>query len=217
MAIKIGFDAKRAFNNHSGLGVYSRELISAVQRLLPESMLILFSPKIKKDIFSITENSRLRIENSSLGFLWRSCLIYFDIKKSNLNVYHGLAGELPFWIPKGVKKIVTIHDVLFERFPDDYPWIDRKIYAWKAKYACKTADRIIAVSEATKRDLIDFYQINESKIKVISVGINFNVKLDTKRPYPRNYMVCISSFLPRKNQSLLIDSFQMVVEKMDTP
>lgn len=208
--MKIGFDAKRAFNNHSGLGVYSRNFIDFIEANHSELNITLFSPKVNRKLY----NSSFSTRTSKWGALWRSFLIYFDIKKSRLDVYHGLAGELPCFIPREVKTVVTVHDLLFERFPNDYPWIDRIIYRWKAKFACKKADKIIAVSESTKRDLIHFYHIDSSKIIVCPVGINIERKINLPRLHRIDYMVCISSFLARKNQTLLIESFNLIADKI---
>lgn len=209
--MKLGLDAKRAFHNHSGLGVYSRGLISFIEKTKSNFDVILFTPKISTKLF----HSKFKIQGSKLGSLWRSILIYFDIKNHKLDIYHGLAGELPFWIPEKVKKIVTIHDVLFLRFPKDYPWIDRTIYSIKAKYACLQSDKIIAVSHATKKDIVAYYSISPDKIEVIPNCFDIDVDSNLQKPNENDYIVCISSFLPRKNQKLLIDAYISIADKVD--
>lgn len=210
--MKIGFDAKRAFNNHAGLGVYSRNLIQGIAKTNLDWQLYLFTPTIKKNLFS----TNIETISNPLGSLWRSLLIYFDIKKININIYHGLAGELPIFIPYRTKSVVTIHDVLFERFPKDYPWIDRKIYAAKAKWACRKADKIVAISEATKRDLVDYYSIDKNKIEVIPYGLPSGIDLKQSiRPHTRDFIVCIASFMKRKNQSLLAKAFLKIADRVN--
>ena len=58
-----------------------------------------------------------------------------------------------------VKSIVTIHDLIFLRYPQYYHSIDRKIYTYKFRKACENADKIIAISECTKRDIIEYFRI----------------------------------------------------------
>jgi glycosyltransferase involved in cell wall biosynthesis len=111
---------------------------------------------------------------------------------------------------------VTIHDLLFERFPSDYPFFDRFMYRLKAKYACKTADIIIAVSEATKKDLIDFYKIKSEKIVVIGIpfaqkSITIKKAIDISKPF----VICIASFIPRKNQENLVVAFEKIASIVD--
>lgn len=207
--MKLGLDAKRAFNNHSGLGVYSRGVIDEFAKNLPKEDLILFTPR--KKIWSSSLNTVM----SSFGALWRSFFIYFDLRKYEIDIYHGLAGELPFFIPHKVKAVVTIHDLLFCHFPNDYPWIDRWIYNFKAKFACKKADKIITVSEVTKHDIIHFYGIDSAKIEVIPVAIPRDVPPKNERPYAKDYIVCISSFLGRKNQDILVKAYALIKDKID--
>lgn len=207
--MKLGFDAKRAFYNHSGLGVYSRSLITSISKIISNNDIILFTPK--KKIWS----SDIRTVTSRLGFLWRSAGIYFDVLRYKIDIYHGLAGELPFFLPKSVKTVVTIHDLLFLKFPEDYPWIDRFIYNLKARYACKRADVIIAVSEVTMSDIISHYGVKPDKIKVIPVAAPSLPPTLIKRPHEKDYILCISSFLGRKNQVLLLNAYLKIANEVD--
>ncbi len=94
-----------------------------------------------------------------------------DAQQINADIFHGLSGELPLeWTEKPIKKIVTIHDLIFMRFPQYYSFFDRKIHFWKFKKAAEQADLIIAISEQTKQDIIHYLKVPESKIKVIYQG-----------------------------------------------
>jgi glycosyltransferase involved in cell wall biosynthesis len=90
------------------------------------------------------------------------------------------------------------------------------MYRIKTKYACKTADVIIAISEATKKDLVDFYKIRKEKIVVI--GLPFTQKtISIKKAFEFNrpFIICISSFIPRKNQENLIIAFEKIAHNLD--
>jgi len=88
-----------------------------------------------------------------------------------------LSGELPLkWDKAPIKKVVTIHDLIFMRFPQYYSLIDRKIHFWKFKKAAAAADKIIAISEQTKKDIIHFLKVPESKIEVIYQGCHHAFK-----------------------------------------
>jgi glycosyltransferase involved in cell wall biosynthesis len=206
--LKLGLDAKRAFNNHSGLGVYARCLIGYLEKNIQHKDIILFTPKKKN------WTANLLTIKSKLGSFWRSFSIYFDLVKNKIDVYHGLAGELPFFIPRQVKTVVTIHDLLFLRFPSDYPWLDRVFYKIKSKYACQRADRIIAISEVTKNDIISYYKIPSEKIAVISPSIPELPEVSDERPLTNDYIVCISSFIGRKNQEILIHAFEKIAHQV---
>ncbi len=212
--ISIGFDAKRAFFNNSGLGNYSRNLLSALVRYYPENSYSLFTPKTKKRII-LSDDQKFRIISPKilsgpLSPLWRMKYMINDFKKLNIQIYHGLSQELPAGLEKStVRSVVTIHDLIFLRFPQYYKWIDTKIYTWKLIHSCRIADHIVAISQQTRNDLVQFLGVPEEKISVIYQGCNTwfwnyeresSVKdIRTKYDLPEKYLLYVSSIEPRKN------------------
>lgn len=215
--MNIGFDAKRAFLNQTGLGFYSRNLISAVQEL-SSYQAILFTPRVKIS-FPLSKSTKVITPPNMLprflASIWRSFLIIFQKEIRQVDIYHGLSGELPFFLSHSVKKVVTIHDILFERFPADYPCLDRWFARLKTKNACRSADAIIAVSQGTKQDLIDFYNVNPEKIIVVSVPVTISSKAEIIKVHSRPFIVMVSSFQSRKNQILLIKAFESIADLVD--
>ena len=221
--MRIGFDAKRAFNNNTGLGNYSRFIIESLLKYAPEQEYLLYTPKTppKRRSPQPSPIGREFLASSSGGVLWRSWLINNDLMRDNINIYHGLSNEIPFGIRKsGVKSVVTIHDLIFLRYPELYPFIDRFIYNKKFKYACENADTIVAVSQQTKADMMEFYKIPSERIRVIYQDcqeifrqkIDNQVLINIKNKYSLNkpYILCVSSFSERKNQKRLIEAFQQL-------
>ena len=231
--MKIGYDAKRFFNNKTGLGNYSRTLIDTLSKYHPEHEYHLFSPKKDDSIYEdFTQENAKKGQNTEgplsthfpegfnkkIGALWRSYFIKKDVQKADIQLFHGLSGELPMSLPKDVKTVVTIHDLIHERYPQYYPFFDRKMYSWKFKSACEKADMIVAISEQTKRDIINFYKINESKIKVIyqschpqfrwsntsKLGSNYFIQ---KYKLPNNYLLYVGTINERKNLLGLLKVF----------
>lgn len=211
--MKIGFDAKRAFVNKAGLGNYSRDVIRSLHDLYPENDYVLFSTQKETNLLEksyhknlITPNKTSKISKS----YWRSYSILKEIENSKLDIYHGLSNELPLNINKSkVKKVVTIHDLIFIKFPQLYPYIDRKIYFKKFYSACKSADKIIATSNQTKLDIIKYFNVSENKIVVIyqSCNITFKKKINEldkqailkKYNLPENYILTVGTVEQRKN------------------
>lgn len=168
--MKIGFDAKRLFLNNTGLGNYSRTLVQNLKKHAPQHEYALFSPIINETYPNFNSgNYSIHTPNQKLNPFWRSWGIQQQLQSSSLDIYHGLSNELPIGIQK-IKKlqsVVTIHDLIFKKLPQTYPIIDRNIYHWKVKKALQAADKIIAISESTKRDIIDYYGTPDSKIELI--------------------------------------------------
>ncbi len=236
--LKIGFDGKRAANNLTGLGNYSRSLIQNLALQFPDNKYLVYTPKVKAakqiDAFFSQENIQLK-QPSNGSFLWRSFNILKDLIKDEVQLYHGLSHEIPFAIQHTrIKSIVTIHDLIFLRYPKYYNFIDRKLYQFKSKYACKNATQIIAISEKTKNDIVEFYDINPNKIEVIYQSCDDSFKApcpeaDLNRirltyKLPQNYLLNVGTIEERKNLKLIIqalknvnDDFKLVVIGKQTP
>jgi len=227
--MNIGFDSKRAFLNQSGLGNYSRSLIRSLVTFFPANHYSLFTTRKSKTDFSEFISSQKntsiiqpqRLIDKQLSSRWRSYGITTLLPKNNIDVYHGLSNELPFNIRKFKgKKIVTIHDLIFLRYPQLYPFIDRKIYNKKFQSACALADVIVSVSEQTKNDIIEFYSVNQEKIKVIYQSCNeifykeitkdeiWNVRLTYK--LPEKYLLHVGTIEERKNLLTIIKSLVLL-------
>jgi glycosyltransferase involved in cell wall biosynthesis len=210
--MKIGFDAKRAFLNASGLGNYSRNTLKALFHYFPENHYTLFTPEIKKKLFTSYKKFDVISPDSSLSkifkSLWRSFSLSGQLKKNKLDLFHGLSNELPDGIHKTeVPSVVTIHDLIFMRFPEFYRPIDRNIYFQKVKYACTSANKIIAISDQTKKDIVEFIKIAPEKIEVIYQSIPNkyfqdykNVEILSKYDIPEQYILAVGSIEQRKNQ-----------------
>ena len=213
--MKIGYDGKRAYQNKTGLGNYIRSLIAILTKHYPEQEYVLFAPK-KTALFNEKEfvHTSAVFPKSHAGrrfpSLWRSRWMLKDIVNAKIDVFHGVSHQLPAGINKTtVKSVVTVHDLIFERFPDTYHFDERYVHRWKIKHACKVADAIVAISKQTKDDLINYYHIREQKITVCYQSCNpiFQRKVDAeeksivKKRYglPDEYFLFVSSVAPRKN------------------
>ena len=175
--MKIAYDAKRAFSSVSGLGNYSRDLVRILSKVFPQNQYILISKKTSEKGKAILELPNVSHIKTSKGTLSRQFKMGKDAQNLDADIFHGLSGELPLkWNKKPIKKVVTIHDLIFERFPEYYTWIDRKIHFWKFKKATVAADKIIAISEQTKRDIIHYLKVPESKIEVVYQGCHQSFK-----------------------------------------
>jgi glycosyltransferase involved in cell wall biosynthesis len=222
--VKIAFDAKRAFSNVTGLGNYSRLVIQSLITQFPQHHYSLFTPR-KTEAFPQVENvdnveiiSPQSVWNKTFHSFWRSRTITSLIKNSGASVYHGLSNELPLGIENlPLKKIVTVHDLIFIRFPQYYSAVDRKIYNVKFRSACQRADTIIAISRQTKNDIVSYFGISEDKIKVIyqdchaqfKKAVDDNECMQIRKTYnlPARYFICVGTPEERKNQITVVQEF----------
>lgn len=213
--MRIGFDAKRAFLNATGLGNYSRNTLNALHRYSQNNQYVLYTPEIKANLFENYREFEVHLPENSISKifkpLWRSYSARL-LKKHKLDIFHGLSNELPYGIHKiKTPSLVTVHDLIFMRFPGFYKTIDRKIYQNKVKYACSSAQKIIAISQQTKEDIIRFINVEPNKIEVVYQSVspvfferNYLKDVLAKYNVSKNFILSVGTLEPRKNQLAIL-------------
>ncbi len=233
--MKIGFDGKRASQNFTGLGNYSRYIADILCRFYPQNQYVLYTPKKKSNKMLdrlLEKHPMLSVSYplqscwKKLNALWRVWGVTKQMQEESIDVFHGLSNELPLNIRhnKTIKSVVTIHDLIFLHYPQYYPVIDRHIYAFKFRKACQNADTIIAISECTKRDIIRFFNIPEDKIHIIYQGCDTSFafpvtdekKTEVQQRYslPKRYILNVGSIEERKNALLAVRALEEVPQEV---
>lgn len=221
--MNIGFEAKRIFHNKTGLGNYSRDLVRIINEFYPNEKLFLYNPKeVKKQLFALkSENIIERKPNSPFINYWRQKGVVKDLVSDKIAVFHGLSGEIPSGLQKqNIKSVVTIHDLIFMRYPNLYSFVDRKIHYLKFKKAAKNADVVIAISEQTKQDIIHYLKIEENKIKVVYQGcqpvfktrISSEILLEVKNKFhlPNEFLLNVGTIEERKNALSIVKAIKNI-------
>ncbi len=226
--MRIGFDAKRATANFTGLGNYSRTLIRNFETYYPEHECLLFTPVLKRvnQYPEILDHPSTRLilppawYPGLLKALWRTISLGKLASEQKIDVFHGLSGELPLSLSSGIKAVLTVHDLIFIRFPQYYKPLDRFLYRKKLESACRRADIILAISEQTKKDLIEFLGIAPEKIRVLyqTCDISFQQKVskekmaEVRRKYrlPEKYLLNVGTLEERKNTLVLLKAMTLV-------
>lgn len=230
--MNIGYDAKRLFSNHTGLGNYSRSLVQLMQHNFPEEQYHLFTPRKEKRAatraFFDSKKFHIHESKSRIKSYWRSFSITKDLAATGIDIYHGLSNELPYNLAqKNIKSVVTIHDLIFKIYPETYSISERLVYEKKFRNACNNADRIIAISQNTKNDIIRFYNIDPEKITVVyqSCEATFYTLKDAgtvaddlqKYKLPSQYFLSLGSVEERKNLKLTIRAYSQLAGKTIIP
>jgi glycosyltransferase involved in cell wall biosynthesis len=221
--MQIGIDAKRAAFNKVGLGSYSRNLIQNLARFYPIHQYYLYTPRPFMEAYRKilgSKNVHARHPAKELNRLgqwwWLAQHLPRLVADDKVQLFHGLSHTLP----SGLKcpTVVTMHDLIFLRHPEWFRWHDRLSYASRFKSAALRSDKIIAISETTKKDLIDFYGVPESKIHVTYQPCNENFRpldlsddeiLAVQKKYnlPSRFIVCVGTVEPRKNALSVAKAF----------
>ncbi|WP_291855912.1 glycosyltransferase [Marinilabilia sp.] len=214
--MRIAYDAKRVYHNFTGLGNYSRDLIRILKQFFPRNQYLLYNPKAsKKHVFDVDNKHVVEIRPKGKFFklfpsVWRQFKIVNDLKRDGVKLFHGLSGEIPTGLKQhGIKSMVTVHDLIFLRFPKFYSFFDREIHTIKARHSTRNADVVVAVSEQTKNDVVEFFGVDPSKIRVIYQGCQDIYKqkfpaeeierVRKKYNLPEQYLLNVGTIEERKN------------------
>ncbi len=227
--MRIGYEAKRVFQNSSGLGNYSRNMISLLAKYYPENSYVLFAPVIT-DLYPMPNSVEAITPTSwfskKFRSYWRLNKASKSLKNNDIDIFHGLSNLLPFGIKgSGIPSVLTVHDLIFLRYPKYYKKIDQILYRYLTTLSCHHATKILAISYQTKNDLVDLLGIDPEKIDVIHQSCNnlFYEKVEESRKetirlkfnLPNKFILCVGTIEQRKNQLAILKG--IVQENLDIP
>jgi glycosyltransferase involved in cell wall biosynthesis len=234
MITRIGIDYTAGIHQSAGIGRYTREMVNALATVTPGNG---FKPQYRLFVADQDRNfgpslpgtnftwCPSRLTERWLARLWYRLRLPLPIQywTGPLNLFHATDFVLPP-VKRGTRTIVTIHDLSFVRRPETtMPGMSLHLKKW-VPYSVQRADHVIAVSEATRQDLIDLYHTSPEKISVLYHGVNpefrpaeEKAKLKAIRQKyklgERSFILSVGTIQPRKNYQRLIRAFA----KIDSP
>lgn len=228
----IGFDAKYANAELNGLGSYSRFIINALAKACSENAYLrMYTPKRLPNKEYDKLDALPNVESMEpdgalwrkLSPLWRLLRISKDAKRGDVELFHGLTSRLPYGLARrDIRSVVTIHNLISLRYPKQSNIFERIIEYIETRSACHRADRIIAASEATKRDIAHLLGVSHEKIDVVYDGCNpiysepveIEAVEEVKRKYnlPERYLLNIGNMEERKNFGLIVEAMAELPE-----
>lgn len=166
-----------------------------------------------------------KIKSIKFPFFWTQLKFASEIWKDKPEILWMPMQSLPFIRRKKIKTVVTIHDLAFKYFPDNFPKDDLCRLNLFSAHAIRNADKIIAVSQSTKNDILKFFpEIGSEKIKVIYHGFDPDIfslpreieqenKVKKSLSIEGEYLLYVGAIQPRKNLLVLIEAFEKLKEK----
>jgi glycosyltransferase involved in cell wall biosynthesis len=231
MKIRIGLDYTAALHQSAGIGRYTRELVQALAAASTEFDYRLFvadadkvaRPALPGPNFSWRPT---RLTERWLARLWYRLRLPLRIETwtGPLDLFHAPDFFLPPVRP-GTRTLLTVHDLSFVREPETVmPGMTRHLNTW-VPHSARRADHVVAVSEATRRDLIELYQISATKITVLYHGISANFRrvedaeklAAVRHRYglgQRPFILSVGTIQPRKNYRRLVQAFARLDESL---
>jgi len=210
--MKIAIDASRAFlDKKTGIEEYVYQLIKNLRDDLNDHEVVLYlrkdgREKLKKS-FELPENWKAK--EIPFKYFWTQIGMAWEFLTNSPDVLFVPAHTIPWIHPKN--SIVTIHGLEYEHCPESYSLYSRWFHRFFIKKSCKWAKKIIAISENTKKDLIEIYGVNSKMIEVVYNGfteIANGLKSNKKRS--RNYLLFLGRIEQRKNIERIVKAFEIL-------
>jgi len=209
----IGIDGNEAnVSKKVGVSVYTLSLLNFFKKKSAKELQFKIFLREKPTNLP-EENKYFKYEIVPGKFLWSQIFLPLRLfKKKDIDVFFSPAHYLPRFCP--VPSVVTIHDLSYLYFPEDF--LKKDLFQLKnwTKYSLKQAKKIIAVSKTTKKDIIKSYGISSDKVEVIyNGGIREHIEYplwkdeETKK---NPYILYVGTLQPRKNIETLIKAFEKI-------
>lgn len=222
----MGLNISDILGSPAGIGRYTNNLVTNLLKIDKDNNYFLFSqkrlPERLRYKFSVYKNYHLIESNNPITQLWLQSVIPYLLKKYQIDIFHS-SNSTNFI--GNVKRIVTIHDVIYKRYPQYFTKktiVNLQIALWMVR---KKAHHVIANSEATRNDIIKFLKIPESKIKVIYLGVDDNFKIiknedllnriGKKYGLIKKFILSIGTLEPRKNILTILRAFYKTKARND--
>lgn len=197
--MKIGINSRIYQNANTGIPYFIESLYSGLQKIDKKNEYVFFQTKTNK---ILGKTIRLKMFLGSAGaFLFDFLFVNQLIQNEKINIYHAPSYILPLFKKKGVKYVVTIHDLSFLIFKNNESKLFNLYYKHAIRRSLRNADAVIADSESTKRDIVKFFGTGSNKIKTIHLGVKdvFFDKNKHKRIIKEKYFFSVITHPKRKN------------------
>lgn len=222
---RIAWDGRGLVGPRTGIGWYTHHLIRGFEALLEEwsadlylnhSIADTFSSRVRPRVFTYANTVRLR-------GLWENMILPWALHRHPPDVWHSPLSV----VPKKARfaRVATIHDVAFLRFPHILPREYRKYWTKRIKDSCRNADLLIAVSEATRSDVLEFFRVDPSRVTVVHEAADpfyhsapSPEEVESVRRQhnlPGDFFLFVGTLEPRKNLSFLLDVYEALLARRE--
>lgn len=229
--MKILYDARTIRHGRTGVGVYTYNLLRHLLRIDVENTYacLFLRGQVPTELQGLSACDPIEVgvdyQHHPCGEIWENLHLPRLARKLDCTLLHGPAFLVP-WVKRGLKIVVTLHDLIAYRIPHNYGFAYRKYLKVAIRRAARVADRIIVDSHCTKRDLQEILGVREERIAVVHLApspgfrvLEDAVKEQKRAAYqlPSRFVLCVGTLEPRKNQIALVKAFEIVKQRHGFP
>jgi len=230
--MKIAINTLPLYKTKVGMGRYIVELVNNVPDLDKLNNYLFYVSKENKKFFDLNKKNVEVIEIPSIltppfvKILWEHFILPISLRKNKVDLYHAPGFVLPLFdvlSSKKMKKIITVADMTFFSHSRLHVGLKNKYFRILMPASIKKADRIITISENTKKDVLAHIRIGEKKVVSIHLAVDdiFTPKKESETIAVRNkynitspYILFVGMLEPRKNLEGLLKAFASIKDKV---
>jgi glycosyltransferase involved in cell wall biosynthesis len=217
---RIGVDARHLSEKITGIGRYTLEILSRLTLTGHEWFLYSHKPIIIGDwkmdnVHLCTDNFPGRM----LRMLWAQSVMPYRASQDNVDLFWSPAHRLPTLLPSRIARVVTIHDLVWKHAGETMRplscWLDSTLMP----EAVRLADRVIAVSAHTAKDLLKEMPFAQGKVRSIPLGVSLLAPVTSRESLvslglEEPYFLFVGTLEPRKNLARLMEAFSRLPDSL---
>jgi glycosyltransferase involved in cell wall biosynthesis len=206
----------------TGVHRYIERLLAELPSVLPDDELLVYTGRgVSLPVGLEARSARFPLDNPALRIVWERSALPLMSRRDRLDLFHGTVNTLPHGL-RG-RSVVTIHDLALLRWPEQVPARRYRYLAKAIPDAVRRADRVIAVSEATKRDIVELLLASPEKVVVTPLGVDSRFSppdpeaidaFQARHGITRPFILSVGTLEPRKNLPRLLEAFASLLDKI---
>jgi len=217
--LRIGIDARPLARGAAGISRAVYSIVRELERLDDQSQYLLYCNRpFNLPFDNLRWQKRVQSLYSFLpGSLWLQSKAFAGAARhDHLDVFWGTLYTLPAGLPETTRKVLTIYDLVWRRYPQSMSWHNRMLSRAFAQRSVSRVDMIVTISESTKQDLESELHVPAEKIKVVRLGVDEHFRpceqavaarhVAQKYGSSENYILSVGTIEPRKNLKILIEA-----------
>jgi glycosyltransferase involved in cell wall biosynthesis len=223
--VRIGINAlllsARPGYRRSGINRYLEQLIATLPAVLGEDEIVVYAGRglapLSPALSPGWRCAPLQLEQPAMRVAWEHLALPVAARQDRLHLFHGTVNVLPRGLP--CPAVVTIHDLAFLRWPEHLPRRRYHYLAYEVRAAVRRAERVLAVSQSTKADIVSILGVEPDRVSVTPLGVDERfrpasadaiARLRHDRGLDRPFILAVGTLEPRKNLPTLLRAFARI-------
>jgi glycosyltransferase involved in cell wall biosynthesis len=196
-----------------GTEIYLRSLLAALAEIDSANEYFVFTNRetgaslVPKQANFHHAPQAVRAVNRPARLLWEQIVLPVQVARLRLDVLFNPGFTAPLLC--GCPQVTVFHDLQHKRHPEYFRWFDLPFWNFFLYWSAKVSSVVVAVSGATRDDLVRWYRLPESKLRTIPSGVDPHFFSLAARRAPEPFLLAVSTLHPHKNLDGLLRAFAL--------